>query len=112
MPNSRYKGNFDSIEMWVGGTTVTFPDTVAGPGTKDEKAVAFIPFLQDKLDFKQRLNILPNDDPDRTIDPGLPWIFWVGPGQPGNTDLVSRADIIENVVWNGNEYVVTVRRAR
>ncbi len=112
MPNSQYRGTFDSIEMRVGGTTVLFPDTVAGPGTKDEKAIAFIPFLQDKLDFKQRLNTLPIDDPDRTIDPGLPWLFWDGPGQPGNTDLVGRSDVIKNVIWDGNRYVVTVWRVR
>ncbi len=112
MPNSQYRGNFDSIEMSVGGTIVSFPDTVAGPGTKDEKASAFIPFLQDKLDFKQKLNTLSIDDPDRTTDPALPNLFWEGPGQPGNTDLVGRSDVVENVIWDGSQYVVTVRRAR
>ena len=111
MPNSSYRGGADFIDMLRGGTTVTFNDDVFGVGTKEEHAAAFIPFLQDQIDFRQRLNTLPTDDPDRTTDPAKPWLFWDGPGQPGNTDLVSRSDVITNVVWDGTRYVVSVRRA-
>jgi len=112
MPMTSYKGGTNFIDMLRGGTTVTFNDDVMGVGTKEELAAAFIPFLQDQVDFRQKLNTLANDDPARIADPGLPWFFWDGPGQPGNTDLVARADIIDNVVWDGEQYVVTVRRAR
>ena len=112
MPNSSYIGGTDFIEMLRGGTSVTFNEDVMGAGTKEEIAAAFVPFLQDQLDFRQKLNTLPNDDPDRSTDPGLPWLFWDGPGQPGNTDLVGRSDVIESVIWDGSQYVVSVRRAR
>jgi hypothetical protein len=38
------------------------------------------------------------DDPDFQSDPGLPWKFYQGSG--GNTELVTRNYIIENVVYN------------
>ncbi len=95
---------------------------VAGVGTKEEIAAAFIPFLQDILDVRQKLNTLPGGspavrDPARTTDPALPWLFWdpsaiEGGGNLANTDLVGRSVIVENVVWNGSEYVGTLRRVR
>ncbi len=113
MPNAQFKGGADFIELRPGdGNTLTFNEDVMGVGTKDELATAFVPFLQDQLDFRQKLNTLPSDDPDRTTDPNKPWLFWDGPGQPGNTDLVSRADVVVSVVWDGSVYVVTVSWAR
>ncbi len=74
------------------------------------KADAFADFIQDTyLDFKQRLNTLPNDDPDRTIDPARADLFWEGPGSPGQTDLVGRSILI-TVEWTGTEYIPTLRR--
>ena len=50
------------------------------------------------FDTRQRLTTLPDDDPDKTIDPGLPTLFWEGTG--GNTDLVARSIVIEDVVYD------------
>ncbi len=112
MPSVQYKGGFDFIEQLRGGGSTTFNEDLLGvAGTKEEMAVLWKAFLQDQLDFRQKLNTLPIDDPDRTTDPNKPWIFWDGPGQPGNTDLVGRADVVESVVWTGSEYRVTVRRS-
>jgi hypothetical protein len=62
-----------------------------------------------------RLNQLPNDDPDRDTDPGIgitdPAMFWDGPGQPGNTDLVSVSSYY-TVTWDGEKYQFSSRRAQ
>ena len=113
MPIRGIRSGPDFVELNVGGTiTNILEGDVVGVGTKEEIAAAFIPFLQDILDVRQKLNTLPNDDPDRTIDPAKPWIFWDGPGQPGNTDLVGRSIIVEDVIWDGSVYVVTLKRAQ
>jgi hypothetical protein len=54
---------------------------------------------------------LPNDDPDRTINPDTPTLFWEGDGQPplNQTTLVSRAVEI-SIEWTGSEYITTLRR--
>lgn len=70
-----------------------------------EKADEIARFIQEEyLDVRQRLNTLPNDDPDRQADPALPILFWDGPGSPGQTDLVGRSVLI-TVVWTGSEYI-------
>lgn len=75
-----------------------------------EKADAIAGWIQTEyLDTRQRLNTLPPDDPDRTIDPGLPILFWEGPGSPGQTYLVSRS-ILVTIEWTGNQYIPTLRR--
>jgi hypothetical protein len=113
MPIRGIKSGADFVELNVGGTvSKVLEGDVAGVGTKEEIAAAFVPFLQDQLDVRQKLNTLPSDDPDRSTDPAQPFLFWDGPGQPGNTDLVSRSVIVEDVVWNGSVYVVTLRRAQ
>lgn len=74
------------------------------------KADAVALFVQENyLDVRQRLNTLPNDDPDRTTDPGREDLFWDGPGAPGTTDLVSRSVEI-TIEWTGSDYVTSLRR--
>jgi hypothetical protein len=74
------------------------------------KADSVALFVQENyLDFRQRLNTIPTDDPDRTTDPGQPFLFWDGPGSPGQTDLVSRAVEI-SIEWTGSEYITHLRR--
>jgi hypothetical protein len=74
------------------------------------KADAVALFVQENyLDTRQRLITLPTDDPDRTIDPARPTLFWDGPGAPGQTDLVGRSVLI-TIEWTGSEYITTLRR--
>ena len=111
MPIRGIRSGADFVELNVGGTvTNVLEGDVVGVGTKEETAAAFIPFLQDILDKRQKLNTLPNDDPDRSTDPAKPFLFWDGPGQPGNTDLVSRSVLVKNVIWDGTNYAVTLER--
>jgi hypothetical protein len=75
-----------------------------------QKADAVALFVQENyLDFRQRLNTIPTNDPDRTTDPAQPHLFWDGPGSPGQTDLVSRAVEI-SIEWTGSDYATTLRR--
>lgn len=53
------------------------------------------------LDKRIKLKDLPADDPDKTTDPGLPWLFWEGQG--GNAELVARNVIIENVIYDDTQ---------
>ena len=74
------------------------------------KADAVALFVQENyLDVRQRLNTLPNDDPDRTTDPARVTLFWDGTGALGTTDLVGRSVEI-TIEWTGSEYITTLRR--
>ena len=66
--------------------------------------------IQAFLDTRQRLNTLPGDDPDRSTDPARPDLFWDGPGQPGNTDLVSRPIEVGEITWDGSRVNVPLKR--
>ena len=82
---------------------IVMPDSQA-------KADAFAKFIQENyLDTRQKLNTIPNDDPDRQADPALPTLFWDGPGTPGQTDLVGRSVLI-TVEWTGSVYEPTFKR--
>ena len=50
--------------------------------------------LQNQLDVRQSLASLSVDDPDKTVNPNRPDLFWSG------TDLVGRSVLVQ-VVWNG-----------
>lgn len=96
---------------FTGGTVINFQFSGVQfpPGSAD--AIEMVrATIQNQLDERQKLNTLPNDDPDRQSDPGLPNLFWDGPGQPGNTDLVSRS-LIVTVTWDGEKYQFSCRRA-
>ncbi|KKN63162.1 hypothetical protein LCGC14_0504320 [marine sediment metagenome] len=62
--------------------------------------------LQDFLDVRIKRTDLPSDEPTRTSNPNREDFFWDGP------DLVSRPVIVSVVVWDGECYAVTLRRAR
>jgi hypothetical protein len=99
------------IKIWKNSDDFQQFDFVGFVGPDDQtKADAIQEFIQDNfLDFRQRLNTIPTDDPDRITDPNLPYLFWDGPGSPGQTDLVSRpVEII--VTWTGSEYLTELRR--
>lgn len=63
-------------------------------GTREEQADMLAGGLQEFLDFRQRRNELPPDDPDRTTDPSRPDLFWEG------QFLVSRPVTITEAVWD------------
>jgi len=46
--------------------------------------------FQALIDTRTRLRDLPDDEPAKTTDPGLPHFFWDGTGNPNTTDLVHR----------------------
>lgn len=66
--------------------------------------------LQGFMEVRQRLNTLPRDDPDRDTDPALPYLFWDGPGQPGNTFLVGRCVEVGEITWDGTRADVPLKR--
>lgn len=61
--------------------------------------------LQLQMDVRQPIDSLPDDDPDKTIDPARPDLFW----DRSTRELVGRA-VIVTVAWNGSEYIPSVRR--
>lgn len=61
--------------------------------------------LQNQMDVRQPIDSLPDDDPDKTIDPDRPDLFW----DRSTRELVSRS-VIVTVTWNGSEYVILVQR--
>ena len=74
------------------------------------KADSVALFVQENyMDVRQKLNTLPNDDPDKTTDPNTSTLFWDGPGAPGQTDLVGRSVEI-TIEWTGREYITSLRR--
>ncbi len=78
---------------------------------KTKVALVLKELLQEDLTFRQLVRDLPNDDPDKTTDPALgERLFWEGQG--AKRELVSRSTIVESVVWDGERYVFTMRRAR
>ncbi len=78
------------------------------PGNRDAKAAALKQTLQDWLDVRQPISGLPVDDPDKTIDPARPDLFWDG------SDLVGRGVLVASVTVTGagpsTEIVVGLRR--
>jgi hypothetical protein len=112
MPIRGISSGANFVELNVGGNIINIHEDVVGVGTKAEIASAFVSFLQDQLDVRQKLNTLSSDDPNREVDPAQPFLFWDGPGQPGNTYLVSRRVIVERVIWDGSNYIITLKKAR
>jgi hypothetical protein len=91
------------------GKTVTVPLSALS-GTRLEQEAMLIELLQNLLDKKQRRNQLPQDDPDKTTDPGLPWLFWEGTGGQGM--LVSREILVVAAPWNEDLQRFDVRLKR
>lgn len=73
-------------------------------GTRLEKEATLITMLQGLLDDTIRLTRLPQGDPDKDTDPGLPTLFWSEDGK----FLVSRAVKVLAAPWSedGARFVV------
>lgn len=87
---------------------------VPGNGFNENRLAKIKEAAQAKLfDNRVLLTDLPIDDPDRTVDPGA--IFgermrWEV--HNNQTYLCSREYILENLTWDGNMLIPTIRKAR
>ena len=77
---------------------------------KARVALALKELLQEDLTFRQRTRDLPDDDPDKTTDPGRENLFWEGNG--AKKELVSRSTIIQRFEWDGQGWAHELRNAR
>jgi hypothetical protein len=76
-------------------------------GTRLEQEAQLIQLLQGLLDYRQRRNQLPRDDPDRATDPDRPDLFWDG------QFLIHRPITVTGARWNETEsrFVIGLERA-
>ena len=77
---------------------------------KTKVALVLKELLQEDLTVRIRLRDLPDDEPTKTVDPAREDFFWEGRGI--NKALVSRSTIVEDVFWDGQRFVFTMRVAR
>ena len=93
------------IELDIGGRIISIPyaDLV---GTRLENESTLIQLLQLGIDERIRINRLPKDDPDRDTDPNRETFFHDGQW------LVAREAIVVAAPWDGEKYLLTIRRAR
>ena len=78
---------------------------------KSKVAKSLRAIVQEDLTTRIKVSDLPDDDEDKTVDPLRgELMFWEGVG--ANKELVSRATIVEDCVWDGERYVFAMRRAR
>jgi hypothetical protein len=83
-------------------------DTWSGDPGNEQKLETARGWLQDQLDVRTRRTRLPQNDPDRSIDPALPHLFWDG------QDLVGREVTVERVVYDpaADAYWIELRSTR
>ncbi len=111
MPVRAVRAGADFVEIDDGGRIVRVTEADVSPGSKAQMALAIQALLQEQLTVRQRVHDLPGVDPDQASDPGRgEKLFWEG--EDANRELVSRAVIVESVVWDGERYVPRLRRAR
>ena len=80
---------------------------------KTKTAIVLKTLLQEDLTTRTKLKDLPDDEPTKTVDPVTEFgerMFWDGHG--ANKVVVSRSTIVEDCVWDGGQFVFTIRRAR
>ena len=87
-----------------GYLTIMYVD-VPGNSWNQNRLNKFAERAQDLIDFRQPLDTLPDDDPDKTIDPARPDLFHDG------GDLVGRSVIISDVSFT-DRLNFTLTRAR
>lgn len=93
------------IEINLGGKAISIPYADLA-GTRLEQEDLLIQVLQMGIDFRQRKNQLPHDDPDRTIDPNRENFFHDGQW------LVAREVIVVAAPWDGEKYLLELRKAQ
>ena len=119
MPVRAVSAGADFVAINNGGKIIRATEADLWAGSKKNTALAFQAFLQKGLNVIQVIADLPADDPDKTADPMKGERMFHGDSDgkvqanPSKNDqLVSRSVIVESVVWDGDRYVPTLRRAR
>lgn len=78
---------------------------------KTKLALTLKALVQEDLTIRILTRDLPDDDLDKTTDPARgELLFWEGNG--AKRELVSHSTIVESCVWDGEQFVFTMRRAR
>ena len=80
--------------------------------TNDKTKIALVlqDFINADLQTRIRTRDLPDEDPDKDTDPARgEKLFWEGNGI--NRELVSQSTICSLVVWDGEKYLIELRRA-
>jgi hypothetical protein len=100
-----------------GGNIAVFNYDSLGNGSVLLKAGRLAEALQAMFDNRQALTSIPLDDPDRFANPDTPTLYWgdadgnpIASLQEGATHLISRCVIVEDVFWDGVNYVISWRR--
>jgi len=88
----------DRVVLNVGGTVFTVLFSSLPAGSRATKGNALKLALQAFLDVRTPRASLPDDDPDKLVDPARAGLFWQG------TDLVARPVLVVNVIWDGTTY--------
>ena len=100
-----------SVGLWPDSVThltltaATVRAALTGPARNNPVQIAAkaTQLLQAMLDVRQPRGGLPADDPDKTINPNRPDLFWDG------TDLVGRA-VLVTITWNGATFILRLER--
>lgn len=94
MPVHKIVCDSEKVQIWssVGKYVEVLYSALSG--TRLEQAEQLVALLQDLLDYKQRITTLTHDDPDRSIDPARPELFWDG------SFLVSRPVLVVAAPWS------------
>jgi hypothetical protein len=85
--------------------------------SQDRKNELVRDLMQQFLDTRTSLDLLVPEDPDKGTDPGCEFLFWgLADGTPTSdpleaTHLIGRGCVVDNVSYDGTQYVITIRRA-
>jgi hypothetical protein len=113
MPVHKIISNTSGVLLHVDANKFVFiPYSSLSGVTREEQGNEIVSRLQGFMDRRQRRNTLPQDDPDRSVDPAQPWLFWEGAG--GQTELVSREVLVTGASWvdSASKFVVGLKKNR
>ncbi len=113
MPVRAVRAGADFVEIDTGGRIIRVTEADVAGADKDQMGPAIRDLLQERLATRTLVLDLSDDEPAKASDPKADFgerMFWEGQG--GTKELVSRAVIVESVVWDGARYVPSLRRAR
>lgn len=126
MPISRIEFRVETTQQWVGaderdpndedgirllgagpsGVVEILYNDIPGNSWNQNRLNKFAGKAQEFLDSRTPLTDLPIDDPDRTIDPALPNLFWDG------SDLVCRMILLSDVRFEDNTLLFTLTEVK
>ena len=107
----------DANEVRISGSHRLTYDLLNDPrfldSDKTKVALVLKSTLQAELETVHVVRDLPDEEPYKSVDPAPEWgekFFWRGHGR--NKELVARDTIVEDVTWDGERFVFTMRYAR